>query len=96
MSPSLRTRRSFLRDLTLGVAAAPFVTRSLFAQAEGAKIRHATFGTNGMAWADVTAKFLGCAAAAGWPEDRAKQAADMVAGLESLPDVHDLTRLLTR
>src|SRR5690606_17155161 len=54
MSSALRTRRSFLRDLTLGAAAAPFLSRSLFAQAEGAKIRHATFGTNGMAWADLT------------------------------------------
>lgn len=55
MTPSLHTRRSFLRDLTLGVAAAPFVTRSLFAQSAGAKLRHASFGTSGMAWADVTA-----------------------------------------
>ena len=48
-----------------------------------------------MSWGDVTAKFLGCAAAAGWPEDRARRVADTVAGLETLSDVRALTRLLS-
>jgi hypothetical protein len=48
-----------------------------------------------MSWGDVTAKFLGCAAAAGWSEDRARRVADTVAGLETLSDVRALTRLLS-
>ena len=48
-------RRSFLKQLTAGVAAAPFVTRGLMAQMAAGTIRHATFGAAGMAWADVTA-----------------------------------------
>ncbi|MES2573286.1 MAG: Gfo/Idh/MocA family oxidoreductase [Verrucomicrobiota bacterium] len=55
MQSPLHNRRSFLRDLALGLGAAPFVTRGLMAQSPSAKIRHATFGTSGMAWADVTA-----------------------------------------
>ncbi len=50
-----RTRRSFLRDLTLAATAAPFFGRTLLAQTPAVKIRHATFGTSGMGWADVTA-----------------------------------------
>ncbi|MDB6172882.1 MAG: oxidoreductase domain protein [Chthoniobacteraceae bacterium] len=50
-----RTRRSFIKNLALGLGAAPFITRGLMAQSPSAKIRHASFGTSGMAWADVTA-----------------------------------------
>ena len=49
------TRRTFLQQLAIGAAAAPFITRGLLAQSPNAKIRHATFGTSGMAWSDVTA-----------------------------------------
>jgi 2-methylcitrate dehydratase PrpD len=48
-----------------------------------------------MSYADVTDKFLGCAAHAGWPEDRAKAAAAVVAEIESLADIRALTALLT-
>jgi predicted dehydrogenase len=48
-------RRSFLKQLTAGVAAAPFVTRGLMAQMAAGTIRHASFGAAGMAWVDVTA-----------------------------------------
>src|SRR5438309_533470 len=49
------SRRSFLQQLAAGGAAAPFVTRGLFAQAPSRKINHATFGAAGMAWTDVSA-----------------------------------------
>lgn len=55
MTPHLRTRRSFLKDLALGVAVAPFVTRGLMAQSPNSKIRHASFGTKGMALSDIKA-----------------------------------------
>ena len=48
-----------------------------------------------MSYRDVTDKFVGCAAHAGWPEARAKAAAAMVAEIESLPDIRALTALLT-
>ncbi len=48
------SRRSFLRHLALGAAAAPFVTRGLFAQSPNGKVRHASFGLSGMAWSDLT------------------------------------------
>lgn len=54
MSQYLRSRRSFLKDLALGVTVAPFVTRGLMAQSPNSKIRHVTFGTNGMAFSDLT------------------------------------------
>jgi predicted dehydrogenase len=51
-----QTRRSFLKHLSSGLAAAPFLSRGLFAEATAEKkIRHASFGTSGMAWSDVTA-----------------------------------------
>src|SRR5690348_11789364 len=53
MIRSLHTRRSFLRDLALGVTVAPFVTRGLMAQSPNSKIRHASFGTSGMAFSDI-------------------------------------------
>jgi len=55
MPHSLRTRRSFLQQLAAGLAVAPFIRSGLLAQEPGAKIRHATFGTSGMAFGDVTA-----------------------------------------
>jgi len=54
MHPSLRTRRSFLRDLALGMTAAPWVTRGLLAQSPNSIIHHASFGCAGMAMSDVT------------------------------------------
>ncbi len=51
---SSQSRRHFLQRLALGAAAAPIVGRRLFADDGGRKIRHASFGTSGMAWSDVT------------------------------------------
>ena len=48
-------RRSFLKTLGTAAAAAPFVTRDLFAQGSpNGMLRHASFGANGMGWADLT------------------------------------------
>jgi len=49
-----QTRRAFLKQLSIGAIAAPYISRRLFAESTG-KIRHASFGTLGMAWSDVTA-----------------------------------------
>ena len=47
------TRRTFLRQLSAGLAVAPFVTRGLRAQSPNGKINHATFGTSSQALDDV-------------------------------------------
>jgi predicted dehydrogenase len=51
----LPSRRSFLRDLALGAAVAPWVTRGLMAQSPNSVIHHASFGCAGMAMSDVGA-----------------------------------------
>jgi hypothetical protein len=51
MSP-LVGRRKFLQDITVGAAALPLASRLLAAQA-GRKVRHASFGANGMALSDI-------------------------------------------
>jgi predicted dehydrogenase len=48
-------RRTFLQQLAAGVVTAPFITRGLLAQSPNGKIRHATFGANGMAMSDLKA-----------------------------------------
>ena len=53
--PLLRSRRSFLRDLALGSAVAPWVTSGLMAQSPNSVIHHASFGCAGMAMSDVGA-----------------------------------------
>ncbi len=53
MSNINRGRRSFIKELALGLSAAPFLVRRLGAQAPSQRIRHATFGTSGMAWEDL-------------------------------------------
>jgi predicted dehydrogenase len=55
MPSSRLSRRTFLQQLAAGAAAAPFITRGLRAQSPNSVVNHATFGTSGMAWADVTA-----------------------------------------
>ena len=52
-------RRSFLKRLAAGAAAAPFVTRGLMAQSANGVLRHASFGAAGQAWSDLNeiAKF---------------------------------------
>ena len=47
------SRRSFLRRLAATGLAAPWVTRGLRAASPNGKLRHASFGASGMAWADV-------------------------------------------
>jgi predicted dehydrogenase len=54
MSSSLHpTRRTFLKTLGAAGLAAPFFARNLHAQAPSRVLRHASFGANGMAWADI-------------------------------------------
>lgn len=48
------SRRSFLKTLGTAAAAAPFVTTGLMAQSPNGVVRHASFGTGGMAWSDLT------------------------------------------
>jgi predicted dehydrogenase len=48
-------RRSFLRQFSAGLIAAPWVTTGLRAQSPNSKVRHATFGCSGMALSDVNA-----------------------------------------
>lgn len=53
MTTRLRSRRSLLQDLALGVMIAPWVTSGARALSPNGKIRHATFGCSGMAGADI-------------------------------------------
>jgi len=48
-----------------------------------------------MTFDDVAEKFTGCAAAAGWPADRTERIIELVAGLEELESVRELTSQLT-
>lgn len=47
-----------------------------------------------MSYADVAAKFLDCAAFAGWDKSRAERVVEVVEGIETLGSVADLTALL--
>jgi predicted dehydrogenase len=47
-------RRAFLKTLGTAALAAPFVTSNLFAAPPSRRLRHASFGAGGMAWADLT------------------------------------------
>lgn len=49
------SRRSFLKTLTTAALAAPFVTRGLMAQSPNSVLRHASFGSAGMAGEDINA-----------------------------------------
>src|SRR5262249_10080128 len=48
------TRRSFIKRLGVAAGAAPFVTRGLMARSPNSTLRHASFGSAGMAWSDIT------------------------------------------
>jgi predicted dehydrogenase len=48
------SRRSLLKLLGTTAASAPFVTSNLMAQSSAKTVRHASFGTGGMAWYDLT------------------------------------------
>ena len=49
------SRRSFLKQAALAGLAAPFVTRGLMAVSPNSVLRHASFGTAGMAGSDLSA-----------------------------------------
>src|SRR5216117_2532720 len=48
------SRRSFLKTLATSALGAPFITRGLLAQSPNSVVRHASFGSAGMAWSDVS------------------------------------------
>jgi len=47
------TRRSFLKKAGLAAFAAPMFVPHLLSKPPSRRVRHASFGTNGMAWADI-------------------------------------------
>src|SRR6266481_5315139 len=47
------TRRSFLKTLGASALSAPFVTSGLMAQSPNSVVRHASFGSAGMAGSDI-------------------------------------------
>jgi len=75
--PALPTRRNFLRTVGTAALAAPFIARSLRAAAPSNIVRHASFGSAGMAWADVQSimsnPFMKLVAVAEVDENRVKQ-----------------------
>jgi len=48
------SRRSFLKTAGAAALAAPFISQRLLAEPANRTVRHASFGTGGMAWADLT------------------------------------------
>lgn len=54
-SPHLVNRRHFLKTLGAAGVVAPFVTRDLIAAPPSGVLRHASFGSAGMAWSDIQA-----------------------------------------
>lgn len=48
------SRRTFLKTLGATAIAAPYITRGLMARSPNSTLRHASFGANGMALADLT------------------------------------------
>ncbi len=54
MNPPRLSRRHFLRTTAAGLAGAPWVTTGLRAASPNGKLRHASFGAAGMAWADIS------------------------------------------
>ncbi|MEI6465278.1 MAG: Gfo/Idh/MocA family oxidoreductase [Verrucomicrobiota bacterium] len=84
-SPSPATRRTFLKTLGAAGVAAPFIARSLRAAAPSGVLRHVSFGSAGMAWADLQAitsnPFVKLVAVADVDLNRTKQVK------EAFPDV---------
>ena len=66
--------------------------RTLFGRADFGKGSPA----NPMSYDEVAEKFRECAAFSLWPADKAKRVIELVKGLEDLPDVRELTALLSR
>jgi hypothetical protein len=54
-SPRHLSRRQFAQTLGAAALAAPFLTRNLIAQPPSRRLRHASFGSAGMAWNDIQA-----------------------------------------
>src|SRR3954464_6624339 len=56
MTPRLHlTRRKFIQRAAVAGVAAPFITRNLISAPPSGILRHASFGSAGMAWSDIQA-----------------------------------------
>lgn len=53
-SSILTSRRAFLKSIATGTLIAPFVTQELIAHPPLNRLRHASIGTAGMAWSDIS------------------------------------------
>lgn len=51
---SYYSRREFVKTLGAAALVAPFITSNLIAEPPSMRVRHASFGAAGMAWADLT------------------------------------------
>ena len=51
---SFLDRRAFLKRIGAAALTAPFIARGLLANSPNEKLNHASFGANGMAWADLS------------------------------------------
>ena len=89
-SPSPATRRTFLKTLGAAGVAAPFIARSLRAAAPSGVLRHVSFGSAGMAWADLQAitsnPFVKLVAVADVDLNRTKQVKEAFPGVETLAE----------
>jgi predicted dehydrogenase len=54
-TPRSSSRRQFVKTLGAAALTAPFFTRNLISAAPSATLRHASFGSAGMAWSDIQA-----------------------------------------
>ncbi len=75
--PFTQNRRQFVKTLSGAAIAAPFITRNLISAPPSRVLRHASFGADGMAWADIEAicsnPFVKLVAVADVDQNRTKQ-----------------------
>ena len=87
-------RRAFLKQLGLASLAAPFVTRGLLAVSPNSILRHASFGTAGMAGSDIGAltasKFVKLVAVADVDSNRSAELKKRMPGIKVYQDWREL------
>lgn len=90
----LTSRRTFLKTLGAAGLAAPFFARNLHAAAPSRVLRHASFGSAGMAWADIQAitsnPWVKLVAVAEVDLNRAKQLREAFPGIKVYQDWREL------
>jgi hypothetical protein len=93
-TPRRLHRRSFLQTLGAAGLAAPFIARHLRAQPPSRVLRHASFGSAGMAWSDIQAicsnKFVQLVAVAEVDLARIKNVKDMFPDVRVYQDWREL------